>query len=116
MYNFMIDTLRGSAWLIGHFSMMGWCCSVCTTFGGIAGEVSLSKHYRYLNVSLCAFPSMAGGMSGAGFYSGWIKLCAELLEESVEYIFGMLSFLGKKSTGYDIRSALFKRIYASWHM
>ena len=107
MYTFKVDTLGGSTWLIGHSSMMGWCCSVYTTFGGIAGEVALSKHYRYLNVSVCAFPSVAGGVSGAGFYSGWIKLCTEFMAESVEYIFGMLNFLGKNSTGYDILSAIF---------
>ena len=50
--------------------MMGWCYSGCITLGGLSGEVDLSKIFsRYLNASLCSFPSVTSGVSGAVFCS-----------------------------------------------
>ena len=48
--------------------MMGWCCSICTTLGGISAEVALSNILdRDLNASLCVCLSVTCGLTGAGF-------------------------------------------------
>ena len=57
--------------------MMCWCFSGCITLGGLAGEVALSNILaRVVNDSLCVFPSVNGGLAGAGFFSSLIKSCA----------------------------------------
>ena len=45
--------------------MMGWCCYGCTMLRGIYGKVALSQQIdRYLNSSLCIFPSATSGLVG----------------------------------------------------
>ena len=47
--------------------MMGWCCSGCTTFEGLSGEVALSNIFAgNINASLCLFPSVTIDMAGYG--------------------------------------------------
>ena len=67
-YASVIGTLRGSAWLIGRFSMMGWFYSLCTTLRCFSGEVTFKKS-RYLNASLYAFLCVTSGFEGSGFCS-----------------------------------------------
>ena len=42
-------------------------------WGGVA---FMNIFDRDKNASLCAFPSLSGGIYGAGFYISWIKSCA----------------------------------------
>ena len=97
--------------------MMCWCCFVCTTLGSLSGEVALSNIFaRAINASFCEFPSVTSGLSGAGFCIALIKSCSGRMPSSVDEIFGMINFMGKKYPVFEIRSALFLWMYALWDL
>ena len=96
---------------------MGWCYYGCTTLGGLAGGVALSKCFaRDINSSLCAFPGATSGLAGSGFFSARIKYWLAWIIESVYDIFGILKFPGNNSTVSEIRSTLVLGMYTIWHL
>ena len=70
MYGFALGEFL--SWNISWFTYLGfsWTTSLIGTLRGIAGGMDfLNISARVLNASLCPFPSLASGISGAGFCS-----------------------------------------------
>ena len=97
-YNFKIVFFAWlTCWFLsGHASSIG-------TFRGYAREVAFIKiSDRDLNAYLCPFASVSSWTEGAKFFSAQIKYCAAWMIEFVDYIFGMLNFLGRNATVSEI--------------
>ena len=90
-----------------------FCVSVGTTLGGksvvtiylgttivdiILGVYVFKISDSSLSADVCVSPSVTNGMGGAGFFRSWINSCATCIAASMEDIFGMVNFLGMKST------------------
>ena len=93
LFNWYVFLIWVSSWFTCR--SLSWYAPSTVTLGGAAGYVDFPNIFsREVNASLFAFSIITSGLAGAGFYSAWIKSCAELFFSSVLDIFGMLNFQG----------------------
>ena len=87
------------------------------TLGGTAGGIAfLDISIRDINKSLCEFPCVTIGISGAELCSKKIISCATLIVVFVEEICGMLNCFGKNYTFSEISSTHVFGMYALWNL
>ena len=74
-----------------------WYSPLTGTLRCTAGDIAFPNiSARYLNAHFFEFTIITSGLSGAGLCITRIKSYAASIVASVEEIFGMLEFLGKK--------------------